>query len=191
MHDIEPFHNWKDFYLSEEDKLSPFFQKEYSEFYYTEKIYNHYIHPQWDNIGSSTLFLKVLFADYERGFTIIEFLGEWNDCLYNDIMMLKRNIIEHMMLQGINKFILIGENILNFHESDECYYEEWFEEVEDGNGWISLINLEEHIKKEFENANIDSYFLTGGDLDCVPWRTMKPQHVFTHIEQFVTKRIGI
>ena len=61
-----------------------------------------------------TLYLKVLYADYLRGFAIIEFIGEWNDCLYNDIMYLKRELIDDMIRNGIHHFILIGENILNF-----------------------------------------------------------------------------
>ena len=41
-------------------------------------------------------------------------------------MHLKRNILETFMANGIQKFILLGENVLNFHGSDDCYYEEWF-----------------------------------------------------------------
>ncbi|MEO0405134.1 MAG: hypothetical protein AAF193_09715, partial [Bacteroidota bacterium] len=131
MHNIEPYYRWLDLYDGKEDEYSPFYLKEYSEFVYSERLYDHYIHPQWDNIGSSTLFIKVLFADYIHNYAVIEMMGEWNDCLHNDIMIFKRNIIEHFMNRGISKFILIGENVLNFHTSDDCYYEEWFDEVED------------------------------------------------------------
>lgn len=48
----------------------------------------------------------------------------------------------------MNKFILIGENVLNYHSSDDCYYQEWFEEVEDG--WIILLNFREHVLNEFK-----------------------------------------
>ena len=61
------------------------------------------IHPQWDNLGSTTLYMKVLFADYDEGYAIIELIGEWNDLLHNDVMLLKRNIVEHMMAQGITQ----------------------------------------------------------------------------------------
>ena len=47
---------------------------------------------------------------------------------------------------GINKYILIGENILNFHYSDDSYYEEWFDDNGD-NGWIVLLNFREHVLK--------------------------------------------
>ena len=63
MHDIEPFYNWRDFYISEEDKDSPFYKMTYNEFAYTNKIYNYYVHPQWDQFGSETMYIKILFAD--------------------------------------------------------------------------------------------------------------------------------
>ena len=71
MHTLEPYFNWRNLYVASEDKRSPFFGKEYSEFKYTEQIYNHLIHPQWDNIGSTTLFAKILFTDYDDGYCIM------------------------------------------------------------------------------------------------------------------------
>ena len=41
-------------------------------------------------------------------------------------MFLKRNIIDELVGEGIDKFIMIGENVLNYHASDDSYYEEWF-----------------------------------------------------------------
>ncbi len=55
----------------------------------TQTIYNYYIHPQWDDFGSRTLYLKVLLADYDEQYVIIELFGEWNDAIENDIMNLK------------------------------------------------------------------------------------------------------
>src|SRR6056297_1594697 len=121
MHDLEPHFTWRQYYTAETDERSSFFGREYSEFYFNHTIYNHYIHPQWDDFGSETLFIKIIYADYNRGFTIIEMFGEWNDCLFNDIMFLKRNVLEVMMESGIRKFILIGENVFNFHSSDDSY----------------------------------------------------------------------
>src|SRR5690349_18387201 len=117
MHDIEPFYNWRHIYVSEQDERSPFYGRVYSEFEFSNTVYNYYIHPQWDDFGSNTLYIKILFADYERQFVILEFIGEWNDALYNDIMFLKREVVEELESQGIRKFILIGENVLNFHGS--------------------------------------------------------------------------
>ncbi len=188
MHYVEPYYNWRGYYIASEDPSSPFYGREYSEFEFNNAVYNFYIHPQWDSIGSPTLFIKILFTDYDSGFVIIELLGEWNDAIENDIMILKRDIIEPIIEQGITKFILIGENVLNFHYSDDCYYEEWFDEVEDG--WIAMVNFHEHVISEFERANIDHYFLMGGELEEIEWRTYLPQQFFDKVSSLVNNRIG-
>lgn len=188
MQDIEPYYNWRHLYIASEDERSPFYGREYSEFEYTNTIYNYLIHPQWDDIDSPTLYIKILFVDYELGYAIIEMIGEWNDCINNDIMILKRDIIEKIMEYGVNKFILVGENVLNFHHSDDCYYEEWFEEVEDG--WIAFLNFREHVLVEFTKANIDYYIVLGGKFNDIAWRTAQPQQLFEKIELFVQKRLG-
>ena len=134
MHEIEPFYNWRHVYQSDKDEKSPFFGKVHSEFEFTNTVYGYCIHPQWDYIGSETLYIKVLYADYVNGSIIIEMIGEWNDTLHNDVMHLKRNLIDYYLLQGFQYFVLIGENVLNFHGSGDEYLEEWFDEIEDG--WI-------------------------------------------------------
>ena len=189
MHDIEPYYNWRGYYVASEDPYSPFFEREYSEFEFTSKIYNYYIHPQWDSFGSQTLFMKILYCHYEQGFAVIEFIGEWNDLLYNDIMFLKREVIETMMDQGVSKFILIGENVLNFHFSDDSYYEEWFEDVNDRDGWIALMNIRDHVQEDISSANIDSYFVLGGKLNEMKWRTMNPDQLFESVERHVMRRL--
>ena len=60
MHDLEPYYNWREIYIASEDPRSPFFEREYSEFEFSDKIYNYFIHPQWDSFGSQTLFMKIL-----------------------------------------------------------------------------------------------------------------------------------
>src|SRR5690606_1778468 len=152
MHDIEPHYHWLHLYSAEEDENSPFYQIEHSEFEFSNAVYNYLIHPQWDGFGSSTLYLKVIYVDYDNGFAIIELLGEWNDILHNDIMFLKQEVIELMMDCGINQFILIGENVLNFHPSDDSYYEEWYNDLEDG--WVALVNFREHVLNEFRSSGI-------------------------------------
>ncbi|MBY0245256.1 MAG: hypothetical protein K2Q03_07370 [Sphingobacteriaceae bacterium] len=188
MHQIEPFYLWRDDYISAEDERSPFYNTEYSEFYFDKQLYNYLIHPQWDAFGSNTLYIKVLFVDYDRSYAIIEMIGEWNDAINNDIMFFKREIIELMMDEGIDKFILIGENVLNFHTSDDSYYEEWFQDVE--NGWITAINFNEHVIDEFKINNIDYYLNFGGELDALPWRTLKPLQLFKKVEEILTKRLN-
>jgi len=189
MHTLEPYFNWRHIYTAEEDPRSPFYEREYSEFEFTHAIYDHVIHPQWDDIGSSTLFIKILYTDYIEGISIIELIGEWNDLLHNDIMILKRDIIELLQYEGINKFILIGENVLNFHSSDDCYYEEWFEEVNEEDGWIALLNFRDHVLEDFKSASIDYYFIWGGQLEEIAWRTMQPDKLYQKINSQVQRRL--
>jgi len=109
MHDIEPYYHWRHLYTAEADPRSIFFGRAYSEFEFSQTVYNYYIHPQWDEFGSKTLYLKILYADYDAKFAIIEFIGEWNDTIENDIMELKREVFDKLMAEGIIKFILIAE----------------------------------------------------------------------------------
>jgi len=129
-----------------------------------------------------------LYADYELGFVVIEFIGEWNDAINNDIMTLKRNILELMIKAGINKFILIGENILNYHGSDDCYYEEWFDDVEDG--WIAAISFPEFVQDEFRKYHLDSYINMGGPLQIVQWRTLQPLNFFEVVNAIIQRRLN-
>ncbi|MBP6334396.1 MAG: hypothetical protein KA444_02905 [Bacteroidia bacterium] len=188
MQDIEPFYNWRELYIAAEDEHSPYHGTENSEFEYSNTIYNFYIHPQWDHFGSHTLYLKLLFADYDRSYAIIELIGEWNDALYNDIMFLKREVIEPLMAEGICKFILIGENVLNFHGSDDCYYEEWFQEVEDG--WIAAINFRTHVLTEISAFNLDYYMVFGGELNELNWRILLPSELFQKVEGIISRRLN-
>ena len=185
MHNLEPFYNWRDYYIAEEDPKSPFFGRAYSEFTYSDKIYNHYIHPQWDDINSPTLYIKLIYADYLHGFAIIEFIGEWNDAINNDIMTLKRDIIDHLSLEGIHKYILIGENILNMHTSDDCYYEEWYEDTLDNDGWVCLINFRDHILKEMDTLYLNNYLHYPEELQEFHWRKYKPLQLFNSIENIL------
>jgi hypothetical protein len=188
MQDIEPYYNWEKFYSAGKDKRSPFYKARYNLQQYEHSIYGYYIHPLWDFIGSETLYLKILYADYDKRVCIIELMGEWNDTLHNDIMHLKRNVIDLLVLQGINKFILIGENILNFHGSDDSYYEEWFEDVEEG--WIAAVGFREHVLSEWKKFNLDYYLNYGGSLDIANWRTMTPDALFQLVDRSITKRIN-
>ena len=191
MHTIEPYYAWRNHYVASEDPRSPFFERIYNEMSYHMKIYDHYIHPQWDNIGSSTLFIKILWVDYEEESAIIELLGEWNDCLHNDIMRLKRDIVDCLQNEGICKFILIGENLLNFHYSDDSYYEEWFEEVTDRDGWIALLNFNQHVIDDMSTIDLDSYFVMGGELSEFGWRTYAPDQLVNRIRDCVENRLGL
>jgi hypothetical protein len=189
MHDIEPYFRWRDFYVAEEDDKSPFFEREYSEFTFSNKVYNFFIHPQWDDFGSETLYLKVLFVDYDDGYAIIELLGEWNDAVGNDIMFLKRDVIDEMIEKEVFKFILIGENILNFHSSDDSYYEEWWDDISDERGWVVLLNTLQHVTEEMQRTGIQHFINLGKGFDTVNWRPQKPERLYEAIETIINGQV--
>lgn len=189
MHHIEPFYKWRDYYIASEDEHSPFYGREYSEFEFSNKIYNYYIHPQWDEIGSETLYVKIIYTNYAKHFAVIELIGEWNDCIDNDIMLLKRNVLDFLLEKGICKYALIGENVLNFHFSDDCYYEEWQEEVDALGGWIVLINPLDHVIEEMNMGRLYQYIHYGSRYTGVQWRQYRPTHFLQAIEQMLYKNL--
>ena len=79
MHTVEPYYGWLKFYQNETDEYSPFHDVEHNEFFYDRQVYQYLAHPQWDSIESESLLVKILYANYEHGYAIIEFLGVWND----------------------------------------------------------------------------------------------------------------
>ncbi len=185
MHDIEPWYGWRDEYTAEEDRHSPFFRRTYDEFQFNHKIYNYYIHPQWDFFGSETLYLKILFVDYEDGVALIELIGEWNDTIENDIMFLKRDLVDQLIKKGISKFVLFCDHVLNFHGDDDCYYEEWLEDIKDDNGWICLVNTYEHVILEMKKYRLHHYVHFGASLNDYNWRSKKPEFIREEIEQII------
>lgn len=186
MHDIEPFFNWRHIYVAEEDPKSPFFGRTYSEFEFTQTVYNYYIHPQWDDFGSRTLYLKIIYVDYELNFAMIELLGEWNDAIENDIMELKREILDLLYAQKIYKYILIAENVLNFHSSDKEYYQEWYEELSDENGWAVILNMPAATQQDFKKKKLQYYIEL---MELIDWRVYKPYHLFKKIDEELSKRL--
>ncbi len=186
MQDLEPHYNWRHIYTSEEDERSPFYGREYSEFEYSNTIYNYYIHPQWDDFGSRTLYCKILYADYELKAAVIELIGEWNDTIENDIMTLKYDLISHLQAEGIIYFIFIGENVLNFHSGGTEYYEEFFEELNDQNGWAVMLNLSDVAKYEYKLAKLHQYIEL---MQIDNWRAHKPHHLFKKIDDTLKQRL--
>lgn len=191
MHTIEPYYSWQNLYEASDDPRSPLFGVENDLNTYTNTIYGYYIHPQWDSLESETLYLKILFADYDTDHVaIIEFIGEWNDAIENDVMNLKRHVIDHLVNEGVRRFILIGENVFNFHGSDDEYYAEWFEDVDDEGGWIAAVGFQEHVQREMALYHIDSYINFGGQLDTLPWRTMQPAQLAHVVDGLIQRRLG-
>ena len=186
MHDIEPFYNWRHIYVSEEDQRSPFYGQDHSEFEFTQTVYNYYIHPQWDEFGSRTLYMKVLIADYDEKYAIIELIGEWNDAIENDIMTLRRDITDIMYKEGIYKYVLIAENVLNFHSSDDSYYEEWREQVMDDGGWVVVLDMPLQSQYDFRKARLTNYVAL---MDFPQWRTLKPELVFQQVDNWMMHQL--
>jgi hypothetical protein len=186
MQNIEPYYNWRHLYTAEEDEQSPFYGRVYSEFEYNQTLYNYYIHPQWDYFGSKTLYLKLLFVDYDLQFAVIELLGEWNDAIENDIMTLRRNITDELQSRGIIYFVLIAENVFNFHSSDDSYYEDWYEELSDERGWVAILNMPEQSKYDFTKARLSNYVEL---LELLQWRTMKPELIYNFIDKEMVNRL--
>ena len=172
--------------MAEEDIQSPFYGRTYNEFEYSQTLYNYFIHPQWDEFGSRTLYMKILFIDYDLNYTIIELLGEWNDAIENDIMTLRREITDNLYKSGITKFILVAENVLNFHSSDDSYYEEWKEQLEDEHGWVVVLELPEQSKYDFRKARLTNYIEL---LELPQWRTLKPDVIFQLIDSEMSRRL--
>ncbi len=193
MHTIEPYYKWREHYISAQDENSPFFRREYSEFEFHNTIYNYFIHPQWDYIGSPTLYLKILYVNYKKQCAVIELIGEWNDCIHNDVMYLKREVADCLIQAGVKKFVLIGENVLNFHSLEDCYYEEWWEDITMDYdtaemGWVAFINFRDHIMREMESINLDQFVHYGNSFNQLGWRTMEPLHLVKYTDQLVQEQ---
>jgi hypothetical protein len=186
MQDIEPFYNWRHLYTAEDDNRSPFYGQTYSEFEFSQTVYNYYIHPQWDEFGSRTLYMKLLFAEYEQGFAVIELIGEWNDAIENDIMTLRREVTDKLFHQGITKYILVAENVLNFHSSDESYYEEWREQLQDDNGWVIIVNLPGPSQHDFRRSRLTAYAPL---FELPEWRTLKPELLFQQLDNWMLRQL--
>ena len=182
MHDIEPFYKWREKYVADQDSNSPFYGRQYDEFKFTNKIYNYFVHPQWDEFGSPTLYGKIIFVDYEERYACLELIGEWNDCISNDIMYLKREIIDAILEHDINKFVFFCDNVLNFHGSDDSYYEEWYDDIKETEGWICFVNTLDHVKLEMESSSIDHYVKFGYDYNDINWRSLEPKAIINFLE---------
>lgn len=189
MHEIEPYYHWRHLYIAEEDDRSPFFGRTYSEFEFVNSVYNFCIHPQWDDFGSATLYIKILYVNYDEAFCIIEFIGEWNDILHNDIMYLKRNVLDVLLDCGINKFILIGEYVMNAHIDDNDYYQEWSDELLVG-GWIVALNFRNHVLQEFKQSNISNYINFGSEMNEINWRKNNPIMLYNEVSNLIVRRLN-
>jgi hypothetical protein len=110
---------------------------------------------------------------------VLEFIGEWNDAIHNDIMFLKNEVVNILIQEGIKDFVLILENVLNFHASDTEYYEEWKEEID---GDIYIINALDHVLEEAKSIRLNHIILMDDEFNEVDWRTLKPDLMLDYIK---------
>ena len=111
--------------------------------------------------------------------------GVRNDAIANDIMHLKRNIIDVLLHKGIRKFLFVAENVLSFYADDESYYEEWHEELEE-NGWVVVMNLPDQSMEEFMNSRVRDYLFFE---HIENWRTYQPHALFELIDNKQIRRL--
>ena len=186
LHHIEPFYGWLNRYSHEADTRSPFHHVEHNLFYFDRSINRIPAHPLWDDIGSESLLVKILYADYGEGFAIIELFGEWNDLFENDFKLLAENCLTYLMDNGINKFILVCENVFHIYPDADDYYQALQEEL-GLEGWMCTLRARENVWEEMLQYGIASYFYRSPILDEVPWRKIKPNQLFQLVEERMCK----
>ncbi|MCA6440958.1 MAG: hypothetical protein IM581_13580, partial [Chitinophagaceae bacterium] len=106
----------------------------------------------------------------------------------NDIMELKREVLDLLFQQHITKYILITENVLNFHSSDKEYYQEWYEELSEENGWVVALNMPEATQYDFKKKKLNYYIEL---MELPDWRVYKPYHLFKKIDEQLSNRITL
>jgi MFS superfamily sulfate permease-like transporter len=102
-------------------------------------------------------------------------------------MVFRREIIDPLFAEGITRFIIIAENVLNFHSSERDYYEEWFENVTDENGWIVCLNMPEATQHDFRKMKLNYYVELREMHD---WRRYQPEALFKLIDNELKKRLA-
>ncbi|HTQ26615.1 MAG TPA: hypothetical protein VMI35_00730, partial [Puia sp.] len=78
------------------------------------------------------------------------------------------------------------ENVLNFHSGDKDYYEEWFDEINDREGWVVILNMPEQTQYDFRRAKLNRYLEL---MEIDNWRVYKPFHLFKKIDQQLLNRL--
>lgn len=177
LHDFEPFFGWLAMYNHEMDERSPFHEVEHNQFYYDRSVNQIPAHPLWDDFGSESLLIKIQFVDYQEGYAIIEFFGEWNDIYDNDFKLLCENVLSFLLDFEVNKFIFIVENVFHAYMGADDYYQALEEEL--GDGWISLLKTRREVKEDMQEYGIDQYFYFNPNLDQLAWRKLKPFQIYS------------
>jgi hypothetical protein len=188
LHDIEPFYGWLQWYNQQMDPNSPFHEVEHNQFVFNRSINEIPAHPLWDEIGSESLLVKILFADYDEGYAIIELFGEWNDLFENDYKLFSENCLTFLIDAGISRFILVCENVFHTYLQSDDYYDALQDELGD-EGWICLLRARPHVKEEMEHYGIAPYFYWSELLDELNWRKLRPEPLYELVADRIRKAL--
>ncbi|MBX3101122.1 MAG: hypothetical protein KF690_01280 [Bacteroidetes bacterium] len=186
---LEPFDGWLFIYSHDQDERSPFHEVEHNLFAYDRRIYTFDAHPLWDNIESESLLVKILYAQYDEGYAILELLGEWNDLHENDFRLLWDNCLHPLVTEGIYRFILICENVFNIYPDADDYYQNAQEELAEGEGWLCLLRARPQVLEELEAYGIGQYFFYSPLLESLRWRKLKPWQVYAQVRDQLEGRL--
>jgi len=182
---IEPYYGWLHLYSHEMDEMSPFHEVEHNLFYFDRHVYTFNAHPLWDSIESESLLMKILFVDYDSGYTIIELFGEWNDLFENDFKLMCENCLDIMLYYGVEKYIFICENVFNIYFEHDDYYSHFMEQLEEG--WMCVLKARSNVLEEFVKYDIQQYFYWNHELDKLNWRKLKPWEIKDKIDASISK----
>ncbi|RMG67819.1 MAG: hypothetical protein D6722_12605 [Bacteroidetes bacterium] len=187
LRDIEPFYGWLHFYSHDRDPYSPFHEVEHNLFQYDRSINAIPAHPLWDDIASESLLVKILYVHYGQGYAIIELFGEWNDLYDNDFKLLSENCLTYLVDRGVDKFILICENVFHAYLDADDYYQAMWEELD--HGWICALRLREEVREEMTQYGIDAYFYWNDTLDELRWRQVRPQELYALVSDCIDRKL--
>lgn len=191
LSDVEPHYGWLGYYDPELDTCSPF-AHDPDDSDARPQLYTFEANPRWDGIGSESLLVKILFVNYapapEGGFAIIELLGEWNDLYENDWRLLCDNCLDWLVAQGIDRFILICENVFHAYLEADDYYADFAERIPEG--WVCLLRARPEVLAEFERYGISPYFYWNSQFDDLRWRKLKPWQLYALVAESITRLLG-
>jgi len=103
----------------------------------------------------------------------------------NDYKLLAENCLTFLLDHGINRFILICENVFHAYFETDDYYEALQEELDEG--WITLVRPRQNVLEELASYNLSHYFYHSPMLDELNWRKFKPYQLFALIESRITR----
>jgi hypothetical protein len=94
--------------------------------------------------------------------------------------------LERFADESVDKFILIAENVLNFHSDGADYYEELSQELQESGGWAVCLNMPMQSENEFKQAGHHHFI----ELFNIPeWRSYRPFHLLRKVESLLGPRL--